>query len=321
MAGLDESVRNLERFNGLLATATGEVEDTAKEIRHAGQGIAQLAEEAGEAASAFADRLDDFESALESLSGEATEAIEDLRTFADEGKESLAEAQERLDGAVDAFEQRVHDVEAELDTSLSQIVEQGFQPLDQALADSRGALAASGERFEGLTAEMAASLAALQPEGEAAWDLLDRELEQAAADSDHLGTSIEGIVTDAVDSLGQAAAGLERACSSLETDLTAIYAGLVESANAQQQALSEAARRTVEESASRVEEVEDASLAQPTRAVEDCFGPLETDLAQVVAVLESGAVRIEALPALTADLATCQGIVGQIDALLQAIAG
>ncbi|HET8643849.1 MAG TPA: hypothetical protein VFO85_00070, partial [Vicinamibacteria bacterium] len=168
MAHLDEGVRSLERFIGLLALATGEVERTARDLANADRDLSALERAAAEQGTGFNERLQDLGAAIESGADQATEALEDLKAMA-EAPEPIDDARDRLGEAVGEITQRARAAGEDADESHA-LVEEGFANLGRTTDELARQLTRADEEMDSRTAELAETVAAFQGRTEAAWD-------------------------------------------------------------------------------------------------------------------------------------------------------
>ena len=320
MATMDEGVQNLERFIGFLVLATGELGRMTEHLT--GKDLSRVEEEAAEQGGGLNERLEELESVLDSAEDAARDAVEELRDAAGDAHEAACESQERLEEAVEDLDERAQDVANDVDESHARLVEQGFEGLGRTVDELEQDLEAARDEATTVTSELVSGIEGFENETQDAFDAADAAVDHATSEAETLESSLEASAADAVQGMESEAGELEAACSSLEGDLTTIYEGLAESADVEQQALCDAIRTAAQEATHHVETGEQERLEQPAQMVEaEAFNPLGVELGQLAAVLASAAPVTEALPPLTADLTKCQAVVGQIDELLQAIAG
>jgi hypothetical protein len=320
MATLDDSVRNLERFVGLLTVATGELERVGKDLADSQKDLSQLDHEAAAEGGGLNDRLEDLESALESAEENATGALQDLHDTAVAAQETIDESQERLEVAVREVEERTRDASDAVEDAHSRLLDQGFEALGRVVDEVRTEAETAREAAAGLTEELVIAVRGFEAECEPAWNQGEAALDEALSDAQTLDASLEAAADECVEGLESEAHELEGACTSLELDVTTIYQGLAETADAEQQALCETLRAAAQAAASTVETDGQERLELPARTVEEQgLTPLAAELAELAAVIADGALVKETLPPLTADLAKCQAVIGQINDLLQAV--
>jgi uncharacterized phage infection (PIP) family protein YhgE len=322
VATLDDGVRNLERFLGYLALATGEVQRVATELAATEQELAQLERDAGEQGGALSDWLEELRSGIDSAAQEATDAVSALAEGGGAAREVVSEGLDRLQEGAELAEERVEGAGDDVDEGHARLLEQGFEALGQMLDGLGQDVETARGQAEACTDELLAGVQGYRTETDDAWAGADASTGQAAGDCAALAASVEESVRDSMQMLEAEGGAVEQACSSLAGDLDAIYDGLSQTADEEEKALAAALADVTEAVDGHVESGRADLLEGPSQELETGALPrLSAGLDGVAALLGDAASLREQLPALTADLAKCQVIVGKVDELLQAMAG
>ncbi|HET9316104.1 MAG TPA: hypothetical protein VFQ51_10965, partial [Vicinamibacteria bacterium] len=301
---------------------TGELERITRDLAARERDLSQLEGDAAEEGGGLNDRLDELATTLAAAEDDARGAVEDLGTAGSDAQDAIGDSLERLDDAVGQLGERAQEAADAVEEGHARLTEQGFEALGRALDGLQHDVDAAREEAATLTTGFVGAVEACQADCEAAWCAAQGVVDQAATEAVTLHASLETSATEAAEDLKAEAEEIETVCASLEGDLTAIYEGLADGAQGEQEALSDAIRSTASELTTRVEGSEIAQVEQPGESVEqNALAPLDAELAQLAATLAGAAPLTDALPPLTAELARCAAVAGRIEELLQAMAG
>jgi DNA repair exonuclease SbcCD ATPase subunit len=320
-ADLDDSIENLQRFNGLLADTVARLQSDQEALESHGGALDRLEDAAGQELGSLGASLESHQASLDAAAEDAEKALAHLE------EEAAAVSDTRLAATDDALDRRGEALEGELSASAGELdgkasdlttagfapaladlseaesaaqseqseVEQALEELESAVDAARDAARSAGEDVSGAVGEFAADANAQQATAAEVGQL-------AAYAADTFGPDLEAAVDEYVDSVDQAYEDVGEAVLEGASEDASDVAGL----------LSDAAHR-----------LEDQTLKDLEEAVEETAGPtlerLLGELRQVEALLGVGADTTEAAAALIPDLATSQAVIAEIDRLLNTL--
>jgi chromosome segregation ATPase len=321
MATPDEAVANLQRFIGLLASATsatGTVRDHVKEVAHR---FGELEGEAEEEGGGLSDDLTEMGSTLQSGEAELLAAIAELGQAAADAGEAAGEVQDKVERVATELEQKADTVENGLEQAGAQLTNEGFEPMDQALDEAKQEMDAESQEEAQAFAELETAMGGFTTEAQAAWSEAEGELDEAATDVTEIETALESEASEGVQAFGTAGSEFETACTTLESDVDLIYDVFDQGVETQGQAWEQAVHSAGQHQATFVTEGRQVRVDQPAEMVEDeALAPLNQEYEAVNTVLDAAATAVGELEPLAEDLVRCQVVVGQIDALMSALA-
>lgn len=322
MAAIDESVVNLQRFLGLVAQATGALEQVGTHVQASAQRFTDLQDEASEDGGGLNDELVELASALESGRDSVQEALTDLTQAAADGQEAAEEGRGRVERAATDLEETVNDTLDELGHAHSSATDQGFQPLLQTIDEAQHELETQSQETEQAFEALGNTIQQNATESQAAWDAVEAHLEESVSALSQGEGAIESEAAEGVHGFVSAGDELGVACSTLESEVDMIY-DVLDSAVSDQgqewdQALSEYAREALDHVGTSAED----SLVQPAQTVEEeALASLGREYTDLEAVLVVGAAVGDETEPLSAELAKCGAVIGQVDELLNSLAG
>jgi chromosome segregation ATPase len=320
MATLDEGVVNLQRFIGLLAnatSATGQVED---HVTESSRRFAELDGDTEEEGGGLNDRLTDLASALETDEAAAAQALTELVQAAKDAQEMVGDAQEMVEQAATELEATADAVEDDIEQASSQLASEGFEPLAQVLEEAEQELEKESQELDQAFTELETEVKAFQTEAEAAWNEADAALDEAAGDMNGAEAAIEAASGDGVQGFEVAGGEMETACTTLQADVDVIYDALDSGVEAQGQAWEQAVQAAAAEALAFVTDA-GQRLDQAADIVnDDALATLDQEYDALGTVLDAAGPLLSDLEPLAADLASGQAVLGQVDALMDALA-
>lgn len=323
MATLNDAdgIANLQRFVANLAAATAALETITDHVQEASPHLEQLEKDAGDHGGGLNDRLEGLRETIEKGQEAVRQAIDEVGQAGTAGRDVIAAAEATVDRASGELAERAQAVSSHLDERHARLAEQGFAPLGQSLDEIDHQLERAREGSQHAFEELEAGLRGFATEAQAAWDGGISALERTAAELAAEGAALVAEASSAQEALASSGAGLEAFCSTLDTEISAVYEGFAASADTAAQELAEAGRSRLQDAAGFLEASGQSRLEDPADTLDaEGFGPLGEESAALDEVLGSAALTAAEVEPLAGELAKCQAIVGEIEKLLNAIA-
>jgi chromosome segregation ATPase len=321
MATLDEGVVNLQRFVGLLASATSATQQVGDHVKEAAGHFAQLETEAEQEGGGLNDELTELGQALETEEAEALSAMTELQQAATEAQGKADEAQDKVEKAATDLDEKAGAVESGLEQASEQLTNEGFQPLTQALDEAQQEMEKESNEEEQAFTELESAVGTFESEAETAWNEAEAELEEATGELNEGETQLETESKEGVQGFETAADKLESDCTDLEQDVDAIYSELSTGVEAQGQAWQQAVQAASQEALTFTNEARQQQLDQPAALVKDeALSTLTQEYEALNTVLEAATIAVNGLEPLAEDLVKSQGVLGEIDSLMAALA-
>jgi len=321
MATLDEGVVNLQRFVGLLASATSATEQVGDHVNEASRLFAQLENEAEQEGGGLNDHLTELGQALETEEAEALAAIGELTQAATEAQDAAGDAHDKVEQTATDLDDKANTVETELEQASAQLTSEGFQPLTQALDEAQQEMETESNEEEQAFTELESAVGGFASEAETAWNEAETELDEAATDMTEGETELQTESTEDVQVFEGAAGALETACTDLEGAVEAIYDVMSQGVDAQGQAWQQAVQVAGQDALTFTTEARQQQLDQPAAMVKDeALATLYQEYEALDTVLSAATTAVGALEPLAEELIKCQGVLGEIDALMDALA-
>jgi hypothetical protein len=320
MAEFDQAVQNLERFIGLVMTATSAVGKVEDHVAANGRQFGDLEREAGEEGGGFNERLEELASMLETEEGEAVTALGELTQAGTTAQQDVAEVDTRVERAATDLDQAADAVETGLGQASTQLVDGGFEPFDQALAAAQQALETSSQEVEQSFTDLVSAVGAFESEAETAWNETGVELEESTTALVEAETAIEAEAQEGVQGFDAGADALETVCGTLVTDVDQIYDELDAGVAAQGQEWEQAVDAAAQEALAFLTEARQDRLEPAASMVDDeALATLNQEYETLATVLDAAATPLGELERLAVELGSAQTVVGQIDELMNAL--
>ena len=320
MADIDQAVVNLERFIGLLANATSAVGQVEDHVVENGKQFAELEQNAGEEGGGLNDRLEELATALETEEGEAVTALGELTQAGTTAQQDVTEVDTKVEQAATDLDQTADAVESALEQASTQLGNEGFEPVDQALQAGQQELETSSQQLEQSLTELVSAVGGLEREAEAAWNETEAELEESTTALVEAETVIEAEAQEGVQGFDAAADALEDACGALVTAVDQIYDDLDSGVATQGQEWEQAVDAAAQEAFAFAGEARQQRLEPSASMVEDeALGTLSQEYEALGTVLDAAAEPLAELEPLSAELVRALSVVGQIDELMNAL--
>jgi chromosome segregation ATPase len=321
MADLDQAVVNLERFIGLLASATSAVGQVEDHVVECGRQLAELEQGAAEGGGGLNDRLEELATTLDAEEAETVTALGELRQAGGEAQMNVAGLYTTVEQAAIDLEQAAAAVETQLEQAGTQLDSEGFEPFGQALGTAQQELEASGQQAEQALTELASAASGFETEAEAAWNEAESELESSTSALAAAESAIEAVAQEGVQGFDAAADALETACGTLVTEVDQIYDALDSGVAAQGQEWEQAVDAAAQEALAFVGEAREQRLEPSAVMVDDeALGGLSREYDSLGTVLDAASAPLRDLEPLSAELVRAQAVVVQIDELMTALA-
>lgn len=321
MATLDESVANLQKFIAHLVASTGALEKSTDHFKQSGQRFGELEDETAEQGGGLNDELDDLGAALDSGLPGAESALAELTQAATDGQGTTGEAQQRLDEAASTLEGRAEKTLDELADGNARLAAEGFDALGRTLDASQKDLQSKVQEGEQEFTRFDEAVVASQGEAAEAWTAAETALDEATSELGQEGSALEASVDEGVHGFDSGASEFEQHCTELASDVDEIYDALDAAVGQQGQEWQQHVDTLARQASASVERGAEERLEQPAKLVEvEALGALEQEYSTLAGVLDGGGDTAGQLEPLAEDLARCQGVLVQVDALLNAIA-
>lgn len=322
MATLDEGVVNLQRFIAHLAASTSALERSGDHFKESAQKFGELEDEVVEEGGGLNDELEEIGSTLDSAKGDAQDALMELIQAASEAQGTTGEAQTRIEEAASDLDEKAQTILGDLDEAHGHLTEQGFDALGQTLDGSQQELETESQEGEQALTELETAVAGFETEAQTAWDAAEGELDEAISDLSEGESSLQTAASEGVQGLETAGTEFEQSCSTLESAVDLIYDVLDKDVAEQGQEWEQHVQTIAKEAIGFVEAGAQERLEQPAIVVEEeAVASLSQEYGALEAVLDGATTTAEELKPLAEELAKCQTIVGQIDELMNALAG
>jgi DNA repair exonuclease SbcCD ATPase subunit len=320
MASLDEGVVNLQRFIGLLANATSATHQVDEHVTESARLFAEMEGEADEEGGGLNDRLTDFAGALPAEEAEAVKAIGELAQAAADAQGVVDDAQEKVDQAAVDLESTASAVDDDIEHAATQLTSEGFTPLGQVVEEAQQELESEVREEEQAFTQLETAVRGFETEAEAAFNEAEGELEKAAGEMADAETALEAASNEGVQGFETAGAEMESACSALQADVDLIYDALDSGVEAQGQAWEQAVQAAAGEAHTFVADATQR-LGQVADMVEkEALATLDQEYEAVGAVLDAAGTVVSDLEPLAEELTRGQAVLGDIDALMDALA-
>jgi chromosome segregation ATPase len=321
MATLDEGVLNLQRFVGLLLTATSATQQVGHHVSEASRRLSRLEDEAEQEGGGLNDDLTALGQTLESEEAEALSAMTELSEAAGDARDKARDAQDKVETTATDLDDTSDGVDTGLEQASQQLTSEGFQPLIQALDEAQQEMDIESSEEERGFAELDSAVGRFESEAGTAWTGAAAELEDGAGGLTEGESDLRTESAEGAQGFESAAGALESACTDLEADVDAIYDVLSQGVEAQGQAWQQAVQAAGHEAHSFTIEARQHHLEEPAAMVKDeALAMLAQEYAALDTVLEAAATVVGDLEPLAHDLAKCQAVLGDIDALTAALA-
>ena len=320
MAEFDQAVQNLERFIGLVVNATSAVGQVEDHVAENGRLFGELEHDAEEGGGGLNDRLEELATTLESEESETVTAIGEVTAAGNDATQGAGEVETKVEQAASDLEQVADAVETQLEQANTQLANEGFEPLDQALDEAQTELESQAQETEQALTELATEIGTFETETEAAWNEAEAELDSSTTAMAQEETEIEAEAQEGVQGFDAAADALEAACQSLVTEVDQIYDALDAGVAAQGQAWEQAVDAAAQEAVTFVSDAHQQRVESSATMVDDeALGPLNQEYEALAALIDDAATPLNDLEPLSAELVRAQSVVGQIDALMNAL--
>lgn len=321
MATLDDGVVNLQRFVGLLASATSATEQVGDHVNESARRFAQLEDEAEQEGGGLNDHLIELGQALETEEAEALAAIGELTQAATEAQGAAGDAHDKVEQTATDLDEKANALEAELDQASGQLTSEGFRPLGQALEETRQEMETESNEEEQAFTELESAVGGFETEAETAWNAAETELDEAIVDMSEAETELQTESSEDVHAFEGAAEAQEAACTDLEGAVDMIYDVLAQGVDAQGQAWQQAVQVAGQDALTFTTEARQQRLDQPAAMVKDeALATVHQEYEALDTVLSAATTAVSALEPLVEELVKCHGVLGEIDALMDALA-
>jgi hypothetical protein len=319
MAAFNESVGNLQEFNGILREAISRLNEQTPSLEAQATALQQLETQAGGSLDELNSALEQIDGAFDGQSAHAGEEVQQLTAAAAKGTDSrLPEAQQDVDERASTLEQALAGDGATLEGHWSDLHTSGFEPA------------------AGVLVSLATEAESLQQGAEGAFDDADAELAAARADADATHGAVDGAAsgfaseTDgqqgAAEEVGQVASVLEQSAGELSGAIDAMVAELEQAYTTLGQEAGKADDEMVAEVYGIIQEAgtgvdeEGREVEQGvTQVGEGASAQLVGVLTQTEALVAAGENVTEPCSSLVPELAKCRDVAGEIERLLQAM--
>lgn len=320
MAELDQAVVNLERFVGLLVTATSAVGQVEDHVVENGQHFDRLEQAAGEEGGGLNDHLERLGTTLETDGAEAVDALSALTRAAADAQQDVGGVRSDVAQAAADLDQAAGGVQAQLEQADTQLDAEGFAPLHDTLEAAGADLETSRQDGEHALAELSGAISGFGKEAESAWDEADAELDDATAALATEESAIEAEAQDGVHAFQAGADALDDACASLVSDVDQIYDALDAGVQAQGQEWDHEVDAAVQQAAAFVSGAREQRLEAAASLVQEtALSGLDQEYESVGTLLDAAASPVSELEPLSADLVKARAVAGQIDELMSAL--
>jgi chromosome segregation ATPase len=321
MADYEQAVVNLERFIGLLVSATSAVGQVEDHVVECGRQFGELEQDAGEGGGGLNDRLEELATTLEAEEAETVAAMGEVRQAGNDAQLNVAGLYTTVEQAAIDLEQAADAVETKLEQAGTQLDSEGFEPFDQAVETARQELESSSQEAEQALTELVSAASGFEAEAEAAWNEAESELESSTAALVAAESEIEAEAREGAQGFDAAADSLEAACGSLVKEVDLIYDALDSGVAAQGQQWEQAVDAAAHEALAFVEEARQQRLEASASTVDDeALGTLNEEYEAVGTVLDAAEGPLGDLEPLSAELVRARSVLGQIDELMNALA-
>lgn len=319
MAGIDESVGNLEQFIGEASSASAYLLQASSRLDNASDAIDRLEQEAQGDIGGTNDSLSEAESALADAHASAMSALEELAQAAEEAASSTLDAtQGDLEEAVEETEDAAGTVRDDLDEAYDRLSEDGFREHTTAMEDLGTAADGASDDARAAFGGLADAVASLTARGESLREAVSGGLSETETEVEQ---EVDGLSDrfDAVKEVWhqQIDETLSAECSSVGDELHGAYASWADAVGDVADELKDGCRGPLDEFGGFLEE-------QAFQALEEAVGQLlrggaEQALAEEglsAGESETASAIAEALAEITPDLRIAVSVVGEIDRLL-----
>jgi chromosome segregation ATPase len=321
MATVDEGVVNLQRFVGLLATATAATQQVGDHVKEAAGRFSQRETEAEQEGGGLNDELTELAQAVETEEAEAVSAMAELTQAATEAESKAEEARDKVEKAATDLDEKAAAVETSLEQAGEQLTSEGFQPLKQALDEAQQEMETESNEEEQAFTELESAVGGFESEAETAWNEAEAELEESTGEMNQGETDLETESKEGVEGFETAAGDLETACTDLEGEVDTIYDVLSQGVETQGQSWQQAVQAASQEALTFTTEAHQQQLDQPAGVVkEEALATLTQEYEALDTVLEAAGTAVAGLEPLAEDLVKSQGVLGEIDSLMAALA-
>jgi chromosome segregation ATPase len=321
VATLDEGVINLQRFVGLLATATSATEQVGDHVKESSRHFSQLEDEAEQEGGGLNGHLTELAQALETDEAEAVSAIADLAQAATEAQTAAGGAHDKVEQTATDLDEKAGAIENGLEQASGQLTSEGFQPLSQALEEAQREMDTESHEEEQAFTELESAVSGFESEADTAWNEAETELDEAAADMTAAETELQTASNEDVHEFESAAGALESACTELEGAVDTIYDVMSQGVEAQGQSWQQAVQASGHDALTFVTDAHQQRLDQPAAMVKDeALATLSHEYEALDTVLGAATTAVSELPPLAEELIKCHGAFGEIDALMDALA-
>ena len=201
MAEFDQAVQNLERFIGLVVNATSAVGQVEDHVAENGRLFGELEHDAEEGGGGLNDRLEELATTLESEESETVTAIGEVTAAGNDATQGAGEVETKVEQAASDLEQVADAVETQLEQANTQLANEGFEPLDQALDEAQTELESQAQETEQALTELATEIGTFETETEAAWNEAEAELDSSTTAMAQEETEIEAEAQEGVQGL------------------------------------------------------------------------------------------------------------------------
>ena len=321
MATLDDGVVNLQRFVGLLVTATSATEQVGDHVTESSRQFSQLEDQAADEGGGLNDHLTELAQAIEHDEAEVTSAMNDVMQAATDAQEAAGDAHDKVEQTATDLDQKAGAIEHDLEQASGQLTSEGFQPLSQALDEAQQEMDSESNEEEQAFTELEGAVGGFESESETAWNEAETELDQATTDLTEAESELESEAKEDVHAFEDAAGALEGACTELDSAVDAIYDVMSQGVEAQGQSWQQAVQAAGQEALTFATDAHHQQLDQPAAMVKDeALAKLQQEYEALDTVLEAATTAVSGLEPLTEELIKCHGALGEIDALMDALA-
>jgi hypothetical protein len=321
MATLDDGVVNLQRFVGLLASATSATQQVGDHVKQASQQFSRLEDEAEQEGGGLNDNLTELQQTLERDEAEALSALGELLQAATDAQQAAGDAHDKVEQTATDLDDKAGTIETDLEQASGQLTSEGFQPLGQLLDEAQQQIDTESNEEEQAFTELEGAVGTFESEAETAWNDAEQELDESTTDLTEAETEVKAEADESVQGFDTAAGEVETDCSNLEGAVDAMYDLMTQGVDTQGQAWQQAVQTSAQEALTFTTDARQQRLDQPAAMVKDeALTTLQQEYEALDTVLEAAGTAVSNLEPLAEDLIKCQGAMAEIDALMDALA-
>jgi hypothetical protein len=321
MSGMEEYVRNLEKFIATMLAAKAKAGEANQAVDDNADDLDQLESKADEGIGDFVEALEELQDSLEAG---RVDVLEQIERVAGEGDRTTDDRLASLAGAVDEtesdFTNTVQVGRDDLDKDAAALTESGFQFLLTSLESVQGEVDTARQAAEGAFQGFDGGVQVLQGDADTGFDGGLQAFDAAATAFASEGTEVAGRAADSESEMQTRTRAFEAEVESAGEGLTSSYETYVETIEDAGQDLVDTVHQLVEDTAAFVATSSADQIDAPVGLVmADAVPPLEDELGQVDEMLAAGDQTTAETDALSIELEKCERVVETIQELLSAI--